>query len=52
MGTTEPCNQKSAREERSRGIPVPESKCIPRYPFMQFCDLYSLSGIIRIIIDE
>jgi hypothetical protein len=46
MGTTEPCNQKSAREERNRGIPVPESKCIPRYLVMHFCDLYSLSGII------
>jgi hypothetical protein len=49
MGTTEPCDQKSPREERSRGIPVPESKYIPRYPLMQFCDLYSLSGIIWII---
>jgi hypothetical protein len=48
MGTTEPCNQKSAGEERSRGIPVPESKCIPRYPVMQFFGLYS-SDIIKII---
>jgi hypothetical protein len=52
MGTTETCGQKSTREERSRGVSVPESKCIPRYLLVQFRELYSLAGIIRIVKHE